>query len=102
MIYRQGDVMLIKTQELPAGAEPMKPEEPTRVILAHGEATGHAHALSSDLATMYQWEGDRLIEVKPGAVLAHEEHTHIPILPGIYRVVQQMEYTPQSIRAVAD
>lgn len=102
-IYRQGDVLLIQhDQPVPNAAELIPPEQPGRVILAHGEATGHAHALSTKHASMYRWEGERLLTVADGGLLVHEEHTHIPLPAGNYRVIQQVEYTPASIRAVAD
>lgn len=101
--YRQGDVLIARTNlsAVPNGAEKQKPDG-QRVILAYGEATGHAHAIDCKLADMYQWQGDQLLEVKPGAVLGHEEHTHIPLPPGVYKVTIQKEYSPERIRNVAD
>lgn len=99
-MYRQGDVLVIPYSG-PIKGEPVKPDN-GRTILAYGEVTGHAHALDSKLATMYRWEGDTLLEVTDGAVLRHEEHTHIPLPAGNYRVLIQKEYTPEAIRNVAD
>lgn len=42
---RQGDVMLIPVPKLPAGCKPIQPEGGRRFVLAHGEVTGHAHAI---------------------------------------------------------
>lgn len=98
--YRQGDVLLQRVGPLPKGAE--KVDDRDRVVLAYGEVTGHAHALETKYATMYRWEGERLLEVREGAVLKHEEHAPITPEPGIYKVVQQREYTPEEIRNVAD
>ena len=42
---RQGDVFLIPVAALPAGCKPMQPEGGRRFVLAHGEVTGHAHAI---------------------------------------------------------
>jgi len=42
---RQGDVYLIPVAKLPAGCTPMQPEAGRRFVLAHGEVTGHAHAI---------------------------------------------------------
>lgn len=102
IIYRQGDVLLEKVASLPKAATPMINPEKGRLVLAYGEVTGHAHAIDSKLATMYQWEGDRLIDVRPGAQLLHEEHAAVVIEPGVYKVVQQREYSPEEIRNVAD
>lgn len=42
---RQGDVYLIPVTALPAGCRPIQPEAGRRFVLAHGEVTGHAHAI---------------------------------------------------------
>lgn len=42
------------------------------------------------------------IEVKEPTNLTHEEHSTILIEPGIYKVVQQREYTPEAIRDIKD
>ena len=34
--------------------------------------------------------------------LEHQEHTAIPVPPGIYEGIRQREYSPASIRNVAD
>lgn len=100
--YRQGDVLLMKVAELPKEAKPVDWKKEGRIILAYGEVTGHAHAIALNLAKMYQWDGDRLIDCKEGAVLTHEEHATIVIEPGVYKVIQQREYTPEGIRNVLD
>ena len=100
--YRQGDVLLVKVDmdALPKGA--VAQNSKGRIVLAYGEVTGHAHAIDSTFASLYQWKGDRLIEVKPGARLVHEEHNAIDLEPGFYKVIQQREYEPGSYRIVAD
>jgi len=99
--YRQGDVLLLKIKDkLPADA--IKQDNKKRVVLAYGEVTGHAHAVSTDYATMYTWNGARLLEVKEGGKLVHEEHSTIPLEPGLYEVRQQREYHPEAIRNVTD
>jgi hypothetical protein len=71
-------------------------------VLAYGETTGHAHRLSAATVTMYAWKEDKLIEVTETSNLTHEEHNPITLIPGIYRVVRQREYTPERIRRVSD
>jgi hypothetical protein len=101
-LYRQGDVLLQKLETtLPLNATPVENKE-TRLILAYGEVTGHAHALSKSTASMYMWEGERLIEVTQNTQLLHEEHSAVNLEPGVYKVIQQVEYHPQEIRNVAD
>jgi hypothetical protein len=103
-IYRQGDVLLVQVSGLPEGAEVVTGprNQNGKTVLAFGEVTGHHHRIESNLATMYQWEGDTLIEVKPEAVLVHEEHAAIPVAPGTYKVTIQREYVAGEIRNVAD
>jgi hypothetical protein len=99
--YRQGDVLLQRIDGLPENARPVEWEN--RVILAYGEVTGHAHAISTAYAKMYTWKGDRLLEVQPGAKLVHEEHATIALPEGVYKVIQQREYVPEAApRDVAD
>jgi hypothetical protein len=86
-IYRQGDVLIQKIDRLPVDAREVEWDD--RVILAYGEVTGHAHALSTA-------EGERILEVKPGAKLVHEEHATIVLPEGFYKVIQQREYVPEA------
>ena len=73
-----------------------------RVILAHGEVTGHAHAIGHPGATLFQMDGETLLSLKDNAVLSHEEHASIQLPAGHYRVVQQREYTREGWINVAD
>jgi hypothetical protein len=93
--YRQGDVLVQKVDKMPENANPVKWEG--RVILQHGEVTGHCHAISTDYARMYTAKGQRYLEIyKPGAKLNHEEHGTIALPEGFYRVIQQREYVPEA------
>jgi hypothetical protein len=98
--YRQGDVLLVRVETLPAGATQEHNDE--SVVLAYGETTGHAHRLDAATVTMYAWQGDKLIEVRKPTDLTHEEHSALKIAPGFYKVVQQREYTPERVRNVCD
>ena len=100
--YRQGDVLLLKVDELPKEAVPDAQEEQTRIVLAYGEVTGHAHALSTAHAALYKHDQERYLVAEPGATLVHEEHSAIVLEPGVYRVVRQREYSPREVRFVAD
>lgn len=44
--YRQGDVLIERIDSVPDDAQPV-PLEDGRIVLAHGEVTGHAHAIKS-------------------------------------------------------
>ena len=106
LMFRQGDVALVRIDDLPADAKACKVEGD--VILAYGEVTGHPHRFTAGavkpLAKGGVWEpsAERFIQALEGAVLRHEEHGEIVVPPGNYRVIQQREYSPEAIRNVAD
>lgn len=101
---RQGDVLIIKAKvsSIPAGAKKVEPEQ-GRIVLAHGEVTGHAHVIEKDAAALFETaDGNRYLEVHHLTSLKHEEHDAIKLEPGTYEVIRQVEYTPEEIRRVAD
>ncbi len=106
MMYRQGDVGIVRIDQLPAGATDVTPED--RIVLAYGEVTGHAHAIAPGEAREYSMAQAGtavrrfLTVVGNAATVRHEEHAPIPLPPGVYEIVQQREYTPEAIRNVAD
>jgi hypothetical protein len=73
-----------------------------RVVLAEGEATGHAHAIRAAGVALCMYGIQRILEVQREAILRHEEHADIILPPGNYEVIRQREYTPGEIRQVAD
>lgn len=108
--YRQGDVLVERVAV--THIETPEPREKGRVILAHGEVTGHAHAIAAPRAKKTKFEtvdaqGAPLmvsqLEIEQAvALLEHEEHSTIALEPGSYRVTRQREYSPREIRNVAD
>ena len=101
--YRQGDVFIERIADAPPDLTPIPPEG-ERVILAHGEVTGHSHALDKHAVRLYaakSW-ADRVLVIARTTALLHEEHASVTLPPGNYRVSIQREYTPQEIRNVAD
>lgn len=102
---RQGDVILVPVDSIPADAENVTPAE-GRVVLALGEATGHAHAFYDGGVRLYQGKAANapryLHVVKTTALLRHEEHTTAKVPPGKYLLPQQSEYTPSELRRVVD
>lgn len=105
--------------------------ESGRIILAHGEVTGHAHEVVTadtalppgmDAAQFFDdpVTGQRTLLLIEPAVLRHQEHAPIaldprhpeqvrqgdvlltPIGGGAWKVTRQREYTPEAIRNVAD
>ncbi len=102
MIYRQGDVLIVSVASIPTGATPV-PREDGRVVLAHGEVTGHAHALMERNVNMVEKGMRRFLEITGGgASVVHEEHGTIRLDAGQYEVIRQREYSPSEIRNVAD
>jgi hypothetical protein len=99
-MYRQGDVLLIPVSTVVVG-KPVKRDR-GRVILAYGELTGHAHAISSRNATLYEGPGQVLRIIAKEVKLEHEEHATIVLPPGDYQLVHQREYSPEEIRRVQD
>lgn len=120
-IYRQGDVLLIRTNKRVHG----KPIERIdgRVVLALGEATGHCHSIPSahcdlyadeqrpisetDAATMVARLGgglipDRILQCRRTVELLHQEHDTVKVTRGTYVVRIQREYHPAALRNVAD
>lgn len=101
-MYRQGDVLLMQVPELPPSAEETSGDG-NRIVLAYGEVTGHAHAVATTQARIYADKATRYLHVSDeGAALVHEEHATILLAPGVYRIVHQREYVPNSSRFVAD
>jgi hypothetical protein len=108
-MYRQGDILIVPVpeDEIPAAVRGLAPEprdERGRMVLALGEATGHAHAVAAP--------GELLRDADPlrpdhlhlpyGGRLVHEEHAAIALPKGWFRVIRQREYVPGAVRVVAD
>jgi hypothetical protein len=99
--YRQGDVLLVRLDRTlgPDSALTPVPRTDGRRVLASGEATGHAHAIESDLAELLQDRNGRLyLRLRGGCELTHEEHSPIRLEVGVYRVVRQREYRGDMVR----
>ncbi|GIG00512.1 hypothetical protein [Catellatospora citrea] len=106
-MFRQGDVLVvpIAREELPADLMPAPRDRRNRMVLALGEATGHAHVVTGERVAMLCPPDDpgRLFLLIEGyGRLVHEEHGPISLAAGAYRVVRQREYFPGAIRPVAD
>jgi hypothetical protein len=106
---RQGDVLLVRIERsvdefLRDGHMRTLASEAIRgrIVLAEGEATGHAHVIESeDVALISAREAEELYLLVYGdapVALTHEEHDTLDILPGVYRVVRQREYREPRFR----
>jgi hypothetical protein len=106
-MYRQGDVLVvpIDRRELPPGAVPAPRDRRNRMVLAYGEATGHAHVITGDRVFLLcppDDPGQLYLRVEGYGRLVHDEHGPIAVPAGAYRVIRQREYVPGAIRFVAD
>ena len=101
--FRQGDVLIERITEIPDDAK-----KQTNNVLAHGEATGHAHTVAE--AHLYEpppspdsLSGSlKFMRLTKGSAVVHQEHAKITLKKGTYRVIRQRQYSPAAIRNVAD
>lgn len=105
-MYRQGDVLLIKTDKIPHGSSISKKKSN---IVVEGEATGHAHRLINGLIyekpkSMFDDSNEPTmwIHAQKNTRLVHEEHGPIEIEVGFYIVIRQREYDGEESRLVRD
>lgn len=103
-LYRQGDVLIERISAIPATAQRVDKTKHDRIILAHGEATGHHHSLDIDAADWWKSADDaqQYIAVASPTEVVHQEHAAVKLPRGKYRVTRQREYSPEAIRRVAD
>lgn len=110
-MVRQGDVLFVPVKALPVPKEGTEVkggdrDAAGRLIVQHGEVTGHAHAIlekSADVKEIILADGiARYLDAPEGATLVHEDHGTINIEPGQYNIVIQREYTPEAPRYVLD
>lgn len=123
-MFRQGDVLIVMVSALAAGVT-KRPRESGRVVLAHGEVTGHAHAIErrdvvhydapnaekaaeqllADAGFKFEVSAENapsFLEIPTGAEVVHEEHGTVVLPAGNAVVLRQREYAPEAIRQVAD
>lgn len=124
-IYRQGDVLLIRTDEAPPASARVAPRTDGQIILALGEATGHRHCVRSKRATLLvdatdtSAEADtlwtrvtRILQItgQKAVDLRHEgaggeltgEHGTVRLPPGSYRVIGQREWDGEQAQDAID
>ena len=105
-MFRQGDVLIV-----PVSPEAMPQcvtaprDERGRLVLARGEATGHAHVVGGPGLQLLAERDDPdslWLDVPSHGRVTHEEHGPISLPAGRYQVVRQREYLPGTWRMVAD
>lgn len=102
-MYRQGDVLLIPVQPIEVSRLNKVPLEDGKIVLAHGEQTGHSHVLVADDAELVEEQKAAVEEAKrylrvgmAGGTLVHEEHGAISVPSGMYEVRLQKEFNPDT------
>jgi hypothetical protein len=106
-MFRQGDVLVVPIDAagMPGNLVAAPRDRRGRMVLALGEATGHAHVVTGDRVALLcpPDEPDRLfLDIAGYGRLGHEEHGPIPLPAGTYQVIRQREYFPGAIRPVSD
>lgn len=100
---RQGDIYFVRID----GAKKSK-DAPEGPVLAHGEATGHTHAVAPECLTncdvFLDEAGLLVVKVKPGKSVnvVHQEHDPILLTEGDWEVRHQREYEPAGWKQVSD
>ncbi|RJL30148.1 hypothetical protein [Bailinhaonella thermotolerans] len=100
-MFRQGDVLIapIPEESVPAHVRELPPaprDARGRLVLALGEATGHAHAVVGP-GTLFLDPSPHVpdhLHLPSGGRVVHEEHDAISLPKGWYRVIRQREYLP--------
>lgn len=117
---RQGDVLLVRVEKRPTWAIEAKRDEHGRVVIAHGESSGHAHAFHGPATVgfraqsreMAAFAGLDYIEIGGAAPdeLKHEyadgrwTHEHKPVIyaPGKWMRGVQVDEDDEGVREVQD
>lgn len=105
----QGDMMMIRIDQLPSNIEGVKAEDGAYVI-THSE-TGHNHVvMERPNVKLYQSKDDPLEAflsvIGAPSLLEHKRsfdtHEALEIPPGNYKIRRQREYTPEGFRRAQD
>lgn len=115
-VGRQGDVAILRLNEPPKGERKERKRDRGRVILAYGEVTGHAHAITDKKvihfdtddaveaanqllasigvdAMLSEHNAPSFLSVEDAATVEHDEHAPIALEPGNYLAVRQREWS---------
>lgn len=100
---QQGDVLLRRIEAMPKDAKEVKRKNGA-IVLAEGEATGHAHRIMDVDAMFFEKDGKFFLKNEKAVTVKHEEHKPITIEPGIWEIgqVREKDWLSGMVRAVAD
>lgn len=110
LTLRHGDVVIEQIDSVPNNCELLPRTGANGIVLAEGEATGHAHRIQAEPGIAELWmpnqptndNGTRFLVVDRVVSLAHEEHKTLQIPPGTYRVRVKRQYSPMGWERVRD
>lgn len=102
LVHQHGDVLLFRVG-VPEGAV-RRPREERGLVLAEGEATGHAHTITDDGCALLEHDGRVFLAVEKPVTLRHEEHKPQVVQPGEYEVrrVQEVDPFNEEVHSVSD
>lgn len=104
----QGELMIMRIDEIPASAKKMQPEKNGLHIIGHSE-TGHHHVMESRAADRFidqMNEFCQYLDVADESTLEHlrafDTHEPLTLEPGKYIVRTAREHTPQGWQKTID
>ena len=91
MQQRQGDLLFVSCDEIPAGVKKSQTG-----ILAHGEVTGHCHKVDlSECDVFVDTEGNMFLEPIEDCLVTHDTHNELQLEKGSKaKMIRQREYDP--------
>lgn len=111
-LFAQGDLLIERVPDIEPSGSLVATDPDGALVLAHGETTGHRHALYGGAA---MFRDDSLARDVPsglyvghvkvedrGGVIEHQEHAPIALPKGTYRVRRQRQLDPKDARLVID
>jgi hypothetical protein len=89
-MYRQGDLLFIKTEGEPKG------QKIHGTVVLGSNITGHNHELKAGEVFVHrpEWQDNSNFYIRVpvgGTELIHPEHKSIPLSEGVYKVIRQRE-----------
>ena len=102
-LRQQGDVLIRRIEKLPAQAKAQPASG--RIILAHGEVTGHAHTIEEQEGVrLYTLDELLYLVADHETTITHQEHGAVTIPAGVYQIgkVCEWDYMQEEARQVRD
>jgi hypothetical protein len=105
-LIQQGDVLCHRQEKLPEGLKDYKPTE-RGIVLAEGEATGHAHTIVADgkcQAFVDEMKKVWLVVKDAPVTIRHQEHKEVKLGQGVWKIdlVREVDPFTDEIHAVHD